>query len=42
MPVFMRTFYIKSIEKAIKARSEAEKKAAKNVRKPTMKRPGKT
>ena len=42
MPVFMRTFYIKSIEKALKTRNEAEKKAAKNIRKPTMKRPGKT
>jgi len=41
MPVFMRTFYIKSIEKALKAKNEAEKKATKNLRKPTMKRPSK-
>jgi hypothetical protein len=38
MPVFMRTFYIKSIEKALKAKNEAETKAAKKVRKPSKSR----
>jgi hypothetical protein len=42
MPVFMRLFYTKSIEKALKAKNEAEKKANKNIRKPTSKRPSKS
>jgi hypothetical protein len=42
MPVFMRTFYLKSIEKAVKAKNEAEAKAAKKansrVRRPSKSR----
>jgi hypothetical protein len=41
MPVFMRTFYIKSIEKALKARNEAEQKASKKAQS-TRKRPPKS
>jgi hypothetical protein len=41
MPVFMRTFYIRSIEKALKARNEAETKAAKKAN-TRAKRPAKS
>jgi len=36
LPIFIRTFYIKSIEKVIKARQKAEEKSMKKMRKPNI------
>ena len=43
MPIWLRTFYIKSIEKALRDKAEAEKKASKksnaSMKKPNFRKP---
>jgi len=43
MPIWLRTFYIKSIEKALKDKADAETKASKkatsNIKKPNFRKP---
>ena len=36
LPVFIRTFYIKNIEKVIKAKNKAQEKASKSVKRPSL------
>jgi hypothetical protein len=36
LPVFIRTFYLKSIEKIVKAKHKAQEKASKSIKRPSL------